>query len=195
MLRADLAVRAPLPRDVPVHPRPARVSARLFAWIVDWLITIIVGSLLVSAGGLQLLLASDLGRSDAPESAVYLFFGLSALTLPAWLIATLIGWSVAGRSVGKLAVGLRIVNRRGETPGFGRALIRLLVFSLVNLPLVLAPAVLAAALMLDDPLPRTLMVAAGVGVVLALLALSPALFTQDARALHDLLAGTMVVEE
>jgi hypothetical protein len=35
-------------------PRPARASLRLAAYVVDWLVMVIVSSLLVAVGGIQL---------------------------------------------------------------------------------------------------------------------------------------------
>jgi uncharacterized RDD family membrane protein YckC len=175
--------------------RLARAWLRLVAYVIDWLVTVIIASVLVSIGGLQLYLASDRGMQDPPDASVYAFLGLSLLALPIWAVMTLVGWGSSGRSLGKLATGLRIVDRRGRSPGFVRSLIRFAVYCIENLPIVVAPAVVALRLLAADALPAgSLPGAAGLllGTVVALL---PALVSPGGRALHDLAAGTTVVEE
>ncbi|MGE0544205.1 MAG: RDD family protein, partial [Dehalococcoidia bacterium] len=133
--------------------RLARVWLRLAAYVVDWLVTVIIASVLISIGGLQLYLASDRGTQDPPDASVYVFLGLALLALPIWMVITLVGWSSSGRSIGKLATGLRIVDRFGRSPGFVRSLIRFTVYCLENVPIVVAPAVAALWLTAEDALP------------------------------------------
>lgn len=175
--------------------RSAPAGPRLLAYFVDWLVTVIIGSVLVSAGGMQLYLATDQGRREASDTAVYAFLLISALVIPLWLVTTFLGWSLWGRTVGKLALGLRIVNRRGRRPGVGRGVARLLVYTVENLPLLLAPMIVAIWIPLRDRLPDWTLPALALAVAFGVAALLPALLARDGRALHDRIAGTMVIEE
>jgi uncharacterized RDD family membrane protein YckC len=173
----------------------ARAWLRLVAYVVDWLVTVIIASVLVSIGGLQLYLASDRGTTDPPDWAVYVFLGIALLALPIWLVMTLAGWSTSGRSIGKLATGLRIVDRRGRRPGFLRSLLRVAVYCVENTPFVVAPAVVALQLVADEALPAWSLPVALLLLLGAMVALLPALVSRGGRTLHDLAAGTTVVEE
>jgi uncharacterized RDD family membrane protein YckC len=195
IMRANTAALGTAPARRSTAGRPARVWLRMIAYIVDWLVMVIVGSILVSIGGIQLYLASDRGTQNPPDGSVYAFLAISLLALPVWLVMTFAGWSMGGRSVGKLAAGLRIVDTRGGRPGSLRGLVRLAVYVLENAPLVLAPAVLAIWLAADSALPGwAVSVAAGL-LLAAVAALFPALLSSGGRPLHDLAAGTSVVEE
>lgn len=175
--------------------RLARAWLRLAAYVVDWLVTVIVASVLVSIGGLQLYLASDRGTQDPPNGSVYVFFGLALLALPIWMVMTLAGWSTSGRSVGKLATGLRIIDRFGRTPGFVRSLIRFAVYGVENLPIVIAPVVIALWIITDDALPAWSVPATALLLLGSVVALLPALVSPGGRTLHDVAAGTTVIEE
>jgi uncharacterized RDD family membrane protein YckC len=175
--------------------RRARLGLRVSAYVVDWLVTVIVASTLISIGGLQLWLATDRGRQDPSNASLYAFMALAVLALPLWLLATLAGWSYAGRSVGKLAMGLRIVDARGRPPGLMRAAARLAVFLLENLALVAAPAAIALRMLAGDAIPVWVLPLGALLLVAAFVALAPALISRDGQALHDLAAGTVVVEE
>jgi uncharacterized RDD family membrane protein YckC len=175
--------------------RRARVGLRLAAYVVDWLVTVIVASTLISVGGMQLWLATDRGTQDAPNASLYAFLVLAPLALPLWLLVTLAGWSYAGRSVGKLAMGLRIVDQRGRPPGLRRGAARLAVFLPENLALIAAPAAIALRLAAGDALPVWVVPLGVLLLLAALAALAPALVNRGGRALHDIAAGTVVVEE
>jgi uncharacterized RDD family membrane protein YckC len=173
----------------------ARGWLRLAAYVVDWLVTVIIASVLVSIGGLQLYLASDRGTQDPPDASVYVFLGLALLALPIWIVMTLVGWGTSGRSIGKLATGLRIVDRFGRSPGVLRSLIRFVVYCIENVPIVVAPAVAALWLAADDALPAWSLPVAVLLLLGSVIALLPALVSPGGRTLHDLAAGTTVVEE
>jgi uncharacterized RDD family membrane protein YckC len=175
--------------------RLARAWLRLAAYVVDWLMTVIVASVLVSIGGLQLYLASDRGTQDPPDGSVYVFLGLALLALPIWIVMTLAGWSASGRSVGKLATGLRIVDRSGRPPGVVRSLVRFAVYGFENVPIVIAPAVAALWLVADDALPAWTVLVAALLLLGSIVALLPALVSPGGRTLHDIAAGTTVIEE
>jgi uncharacterized RDD family membrane protein YckC len=194
MVQAQAAHNTRVPRRA-APLRRARLPLRLAAYIVDWLVTVIVASTLISIGGMQLWLASGRGTRDPSDASLYIFLVLAALILPLWLFATFAGWSHAGRSVGKLAMGLRIVDARGRPPGPLRAAARLIVYLLESFALLAAPTALALRLTAGNALP-TWVLPLGLALLLAgLAALLPALLTRHGQALHDIAAGTVVTEE
>jgi uncharacterized RDD family membrane protein YckC len=195
LVRMEAARRRPPATSRAVPLRRARAVLRLIAYLVDWLVTVIITSILVSIGGLQLYIASDRGTQEAPDTAAYAFVVITLLIVPIWLVMTLAGWSVSGRSVGKLAAGLKIVDRRGRPPGFFRSFLRLIVYVLENAPLVVGPGVFLLWAVSDEALPAWALPVAGFLFLLAVATLLPAVLSSVGRPLHDLVAGTTVVEE
>jgi uncharacterized RDD family membrane protein YckC len=192
MMRTETARAASSGRAVP--RRRASVTHRLLAYVADWLVGVIIAALLVTIGGLQLYLVSDRGSTDAPDGAVYAFLAISLLALPLWLLLTYLGWSISGQSLGKLGVGLRIVRRDGARPGPLRSLARLAVFVLEHAALLIGPVVLGLWLVMGDALPVWGAPLAGGLLLLGLASLLPAALARGGRPLHDLAAGTTVVE-
>ena len=195
MMRADVVPAPPARAAAPLSLRPARPVLRLIAYLVDWLVTVIIASVLVSIAGLQLYLVSDRGREEAPDTAVYAFLAICALVLPIWLLMTLAGWSRAGRSIGKLALGLKIVDRQGRRPGVLRSMVRVLVYAVENVAPLLAAAVIGLRLAGAEVVPSWTLALAGALLLAGLAALTPALPGLGGRPLHDRAAGTVVVEE
>ncbi|MCA9551312.1 MAG: RDD family protein, partial [Myxococcales bacterium] len=144
--------------EVASHVRRV-LGALLDAALVFGLLTVPV---LLELFGADVARASPIDPDDVTRLAMQ-----GSLTLPAVAGAALVLLyvtltSALGRSLGKLAFGLRLVcNDTGERPGFGRALVRG-----------------AAALLF--------------GVMLGLGPLW-ILVSRNARALHDVIAGTTVV--
>jgi uncharacterized RDD family membrane protein YckC len=194
MLRADVAGRVP-PTSRTAVARPGRPLFRLAAYVVDWLVMVILSSTLVSVAGLQLYLATDRSRSEPPDTAIYTFLVLVALAAPLWFLMTLTGWAWYGRSIGKLAMGLRIVNGRGEPPGVVRGIVRIAVALVENLAILIGLATLGAWLALGPIVPQWALPAAGALVLLGVAAQLPAVLGGEGRALHDRAAGTRVIEE
>ena len=175
---------------------PASVASRIAAYALDWLVTFILACLFLSAAGLLLLVATDMGRRDAPDGAIYAALIVASLVVPVWLVVTLAGWAWSGRTVGKLAMNLRVVDRDGRPPGWPRAAVRLVVYLLESLPLaVLAPAVAAGVLLRARPLGAYLLVGGAALLLLPLVSLVLALRDGAHRALHDRVAGTVVRAE
>ncbi|HEX8920046.1 MAG TPA: RDD family protein [Pyrinomonadaceae bacterium] len=93
-----------------------------------------------------------------------------------------------GQTLGKWATGLVIRRREGEPLTWGRALLRHL---LVYPPLFL---MLSLGFLVAEMLPAAL-VMAGVFIVMLGIGFVIAAFSDHARALHDIIAGTVVVRE
>lgn len=175
---------------------PASVGARLAAYLLDWLVTFIVVCLCTAAAGLILLATSDMGRNDPPNRAIYASLLVAALAAPIWVGMTLAGWAWRGRTVGKTAMSLRIVDRSGRPPGIARSLLRLVVYLAENVPLAAAGPVLAAAVAFRaQHLPADLLAAFAAILLLPLVSTAVMVRDRHRRALHDLVAGTVVVAE
>jgi uncharacterized RDD family membrane protein YckC len=144
------------PEGVPLELETAGLGSRFVAILVDWAVQ---GVALV-AGGMALALSGDLLGS-----------GAAGLLMAAVAFGVIWGYPVAmetlwrGRSLGKAAVGLRVVTKEGGQVTFRHAAIR-------------------AALGLVD----FLLTSGGAAVVSVLL-------TADNQRLGDLAAGTVVLRE
>ncbi len=176
--------------------RPAPFASRLLAYLLDWLVAFILTCVFLAAGGLIVLIASDMAREDAPDRAMAAGVATAAMAAPVWLVVTLTGWTMAGRSAGKLALDLKIVTRRGRPPGFGRALIRLTVALIESAPLAAAPVVAVLMYLADDSRAALRLGApAAAGLLIPLASAICTLADRQHRALHDFAAGTRVVRE
>jgi uncharacterized RDD family membrane protein YckC len=116
--------------------RYASFETRLVAFVLDMIVLFSVFLLFIAIAGLQLLLRSDFGDVDPPDSAFYLaaiiilvyFFPV----LPLYFLAL---WAWRGQTVGKMAMAIRVVRRDGRPLGVGVSLIRLIGYLLSTLPL------------------------------------------------------------
>ena len=178
--------------------QPAGFGRRLAAYVLDWLVTFILGCLLTAAAGMILLRSTDGGRRDASDRAIYASVIIAGLVVPVWLVMTVAGWAWWGRTLGKLAMSIRVVDHRGRPPGIARALVRMMIFMIENLPpaVALPVAGMALALRPDLTVPQfQFLTACGAALVAPLVSLALMLRDPSRRALHDLLAGTTVVIE
>jgi uncharacterized RDD family membrane protein YckC len=147
---------------VAVELRPARLGSRMLAFVIDLSLQATF-ALAVAMVALPLALS----RSGAFAHGVLVVAAILVFLAPPVLVETLTG----GRSVGKLALGLRVVRIDGGPIGFRHALTRALVGLAVEWPGLLVP-----------PLSWLLCLAVMVG-------------ERSGRRLGDLAAGTLVVHE
>ncbi|MGC1214273.1 MAG: RDD family protein, partial [Micromonospora sp.] len=150
---------------VELDVRAARLGSRVLALLIDLLVQAVVALLLVS--GLSMVLVTlPAGILDG---------ALSGALQTLLLILVLVGYPVlmerfaGGRTVGKRAVGLRVVRADGGPVGVGQSLTRALVGVAVEWPGLVLPLLswlASVTVMLSDP---------------------------RGRRLGDLVAGTMVV--
>ena len=177
----------------------ARANARISAYLVDSVILLafILASFVIA--GAQILLRSDLGRGEPPDSAYYAFIAIllggSLLTWTAFNLA-LMRWR--GQTAGMYVVGIRTVSEDATALTTGRALIRwFALHPLLFHPFLLPLWAVFSLLVVSFTLSQVVLV---VTLALALLCLvSPAaslltvLLDAERRAPHDRLARTMVV--
>ena len=142
---------------VAVELRPAGIGSRGIALIIDMVLQYAVLTGLV-------LLGANVGAGDQAVTATFIIISL---------VVVFIGYPVAfetlwrGRTLGKAAMGLRVVRDDGGPVRFRHAFVRGLVGVVVDRP----------------------------GISVGLLALLPMLVTARCKRLGDLAAGTVVIQE
>lgn len=125
---------------------------------------------------------TDAGRENAIRAAWY----LATIVLPAAYF--LISWTRrgAGKTAGMRAAGIRVIGPSGRPPELGRALIRLLVLVLVLVP---------GTFWQFSELHWMATTLGQVQLIGLLALLATVLVRKDRRGIHDLAAGTSVVED
>lgn len=150
--------------------RPAGFWIRFVAFMIDALILGTAAGLIV---GVVILLAFVIGYTSGPSddgdvvSAAIIgsiVMGVIAMIVIGWLYEALLTSSPRGATLGKMAVGVRIVRADGAQLSFGRATGRHFLKAMV-----------------------TPMVPFGIGYILAA-------FTSGKRAVHDFMADTLVIK-
>lgn len=178
--------------------RRARLEARLVAFVVDSVVLLSFILVLLAAAGLQLLIASDFGEGDAPDSSYYAVLAVVLAVIPLWLAFNVVLCRWRGQTVGKYVADVRVVRQDGRPLDMGTSLVRFLLLH----PLLFHPF-LALLWVLTGAILTSLTVSAAVlAVTLALaflsvagplLAIGSILLDGRRRALHDRVAGTAVV--
>ena len=106
--------------------RYASFETRLVAFVLDVIVLFSVFLLFIAIAGLQLLLRSDFGDVDPPDSAFYLAaIILLVYFFPFFPLYFLALWVWRGQTVGKMAMAIKVVRRDGHPLGVGTALLRL----------------------------------------------------------------------
>jgi len=165
---------------------------RLSAYVLDWVVSLIAGWLLVIAAAAVLLVATDLDRHDPSDSALYAALALLSLWPPLWFIYTSLAWARWGATLGMLVLGLAVVARDGALPSISRAVLRTLLLTVLSLPLLVRPALLAAATAFRATGPIVVAVPVASIILLSVAACGSAFLTSGGRAWHDRLSGTLV---
>jgi uncharacterized RDD family membrane protein YckC len=179
--------------------KAARLGVRLSAYLIDSVV--LLGFILAffALAGLVLLLTSDLGREDPPDSAYYAFMGV-------FIGGTVIAWSAfnlalarwRGQTAGQYVAGLRTVSEDARPMSRGRLLARWfglhpLLFHPLLIPVWALFSAIAVSLTLNQVVLAITLGLVALCIVAPLAALVAAAFDRDRRALHDRLAGTIVV--
>lgn len=179
--------------------RIAGLEARIVGYLVDSVILVSFGLMFLVIGGFQLLLTSDFAEVDPPDSSLYAFVAIP-------FGGTLIGWTLfnvvllwwRAQTAGQYVAGIKVQRENGSAPTRRQ----LVAWWLVLHPLLFHP-LLALLWFLDVIVVVSLTVsevALVVGLLFVLLclvaplvALFAAAFDRQRRALHDRLAGIVVV--
>lgn len=112
---------------VPFTYRVAGIGARFLAWLVDWLLIV-----LLTVGGMLFLAQFDRAREGVGSGAVVLW--MFALT---WGYFLIFEWLWLGQTPGKRVLGIRVIQERGAGISFLQAAIRNVVRSVDAIPLIL----------------------------------------------------------
>jgi len=168
------------------------------AFLVDSVVLLTFILVVLAIAGLQLLLTSDLGEEDPPDSSFNAILGITMAVIPLWLIFNVALCRWRGQTVGKYVADIKVVREDGQPLGLGTSLVRFLLLH----PLLFHPF-LALLWLLTAAITVSVTVSAAVLVVtlaLVFLSLGAPLLTAGAvlldgrrRALHDRVAGTTVV--
>jgi uncharacterized RDD family membrane protein YckC len=189
-----------MPAEAPLTTlRVARLNARISAYLIDSAVLLGFIFIFFIIAGLILLLNSDLGKHDAPDSAYYAFMAvLLGGTIIGWTLfnVALIAWR--GQTVGKYIIGIRTVSEDGRALRPGRAFLRWialhpLLFHPLLLPVWAAFALLATFVTLSQLVLVITLALLLLWIVSPAVALATVLLDPSRRALHDRLAGTIVV--
>jgi len=141
---------------------------RFFAWVMD-LVVIIAYSIIATR-----LLEAGLGHKWANAEWIFILFGL-----PALFYHLLCEIGLNGQSIGKKALGMRVITADGGQPSISQYLIRW-VFRLVDFPVWILAAISYGAL----PWWCAIFLLGG---------LSSLVFTPYTQRIGDLVAGTIII--
>jgi len=116
--------------------RVARLGSRALALLVDWIVQLILFFMLTTGIGVLVAMAYAVGIGDPA-----LYSALMIITVALVLIGypTAMHALTGGRTIGKLALGLRVVRDDGGPIGFRHALTRTLVGVAVEFPAIILP--------------------------------------------------------
>lgn len=169
------------------------------AFIFDTIILLAFALVFAVIGALQLLLRSNFGEDDPPDSAFHIAFWIVMAIIPFWLAFNVWLNVWRGQSVGKYIVGIRVSRADGHPLTVRDSLWRMLLLNpLLFHPLLMLPWMLMAAYGMFRTPGIVVFVAAGTLALLSLaapfIALIAVLFDGERRALHDRIAGTLVIQ-
>jgi len=176
----------------------ARLNARISAYLVDSVVLVAFILVFLVIGGSILLFSSDFGEGDPPDWAyyacVFVFLGGTLLFWSAFNLA-LMRWR--SQTTGMYVVGIKTEGEDGALTN-GRILLRWFgLHPLLFHPLLLPVWVIISLVLVSFTLSQVVL---AITIAVTLLCIAApvagliAMLTDDARrALHDRLAGTIVV--
>ena len=186
---------AEVPGAAFAHPsarrlRYASFEMRVAAVAIDALVLFFVAGVFVIAGSVNLLLSSDFDRVNASGGSINLFWSLVGAVPAAFLLYFFLGLAFWGKTAGAAIMRITVVRSDGAPLGLLGALARV-TGMLVYVLLLGVGAVLAYALR-GTPAAAGLLV--GLSLLFCVAGLLWAVFDPYRRALHDRIAGTIVVQ-
>jgi uncharacterized RDD family membrane protein YckC len=178
--------------------RYASFETRLVAFVLDVIVLLAVFALFFAVAFLQILIRTDFGEKDTPDSAVWaaaiILAAYCFLFLPLYFIGL---WAWRGQTVGQMAMVIRVARRDGRPVGLARAAIRVGALNLLPPIFVASLLALPATGASEDVLIALILVLALAAVVLIVIQVVGFLmipFDPQRQALHDRLADTIMVE-
>lgn len=168
----------------------ASVSRRVLAYALDALILFIAAPVILG-GIFSLIFYLTIGFEWMRNGFLFWAFVFCTASVPFWLYYSLLESSTRQATIGMRALGLRVTSTEGERISFGRALLRTVV-KLVPFEINHATMFLPTPIW-GDPNPGFRPGFVAVGASLALY-FATMLLTRRKQSVHDLVAGTVVVE-
>lgn len=175
------------------------LAPRILAYGIDSLVLLIFSVGFVGLAFLALLVQSEGGLEDPPDSAVWSFVYISLAVVPAWALFTLFLLARRGQTIGQSVIGVYVARDETRDAGF----VRMLVYAMAMHPLVFHPLMSVFWLMLafvgglSLTSSNLLFIGSLAVAILCLVAPIAALVTavsdRGHRGLHDRIAGTTVV--
>jgi len=107
--------------NVQIGYTPAGIPSRLFAFLLDGLLNLLVVLLAVLVGT---ALYGAMGSNGGVAEALALTIAALTFTVGHFLYFAILEATSAGRTPGKRALGLRVVRIDGSAPGLGESLVR-----------------------------------------------------------------------
>ena len=152
--------------------------ARFFAWVIDIIVLIIITGILAAVGVVDFERTSDITTSDGVISAVIVLAYFVVLTV------------AFGATLGKMALGMRVVGADGGKAGAGAILVREII---IRFGVTITAFVLT--LILSGPLGDSGAAIGGlVGVLVGLVVILRILVDDHRQGWHDKIGGTFVVK-
>ena len=176
----------------------ARLSARVFAYLVDSVVLLAFILVCFVLAGLQLLIAANRADGDPSDAALVAAIAIfSGGALVSWTIVNVALMRWRGQTAGMYVIGIKAVSEDKNPLTTGRALLRwFALHPLLLHPFLIVPWTILTLLSIDFALSR-LGVATAVALILLTLATPVVnlllILLGDGRALHDRLAHTLVV--
>lgn len=114
-----------------LQDRTAGFVTRLFAYLMD---LVLLAGVVAVGGWISVLVDTaieSMGLDPSVDMAVIYLVSIPFI-IGAYYVMF---WSLTGRTVGKWFMGLKVVDKRGETPSIGRSILRFLGYGLSALAL------------------------------------------------------------
>ena len=163
---------------------------RVAAVAIDALVLFFVAGVLIIAGSVNLLLSSDFDRVNASGGSINLFWALVGAVPAAFLLYFFLGLAFWGRTAGAAVMRIGVVRSDGAPLGLLGALAR--VTGVLSYVLVLGIGAVLAYVLRGTPAAAAFLV--GLSLLICVAGLLWAVFDPYRRALHDRIAGTIVVQ-
>jgi uncharacterized RDD family membrane protein YckC len=114
-------VRVPTSFNIDLEFEMAEFHRRLFAWLIDVIIVLIYFFLMLA------IFASSLEDNYSRDSSMTAYAGWLLILLPIFLYHPVCEIFFNGRSIGKLILGIRVVDEEGGRPSISQFIIRWLI--------------------------------------------------------------------
>lgn len=170
--------------------RYASFEMRVAAAALDALVLFFVAGVLIIAGSVNLLLSSDFDRVNASGGSINLFWALVGAVPAAFVLYFFLGLAFWGRTAGAAVMRISVVRSDGAPLGLLGALAR--VTGVLSYVLVLGIGAVLAYVLRGTPAAAAFLV--GLSLLICVAGLLWAVFDPYRRALHDRIAGTIVVQ-